>query len=1166
MLVNASDHCVNSTGSAYPVTFIKFYYTPDGYIEVVNNGQGVRQDYHTGAKMHAPQLAFGKLFKGTNLKKDKTSITGGTNGIGAKLPNIFSLEFLLETIYNHIDGSRTIYKQKWHNHMQQVDVPTIENTKKTPYTSIKFLPDYYGEFGYGKDTMTIAEIHSTLIDVFRMRTYRLAAYIGWHSTKKCKVYFNDVLVPVSNMCDLAKIMFPGEPILSMEIKPDNDEFCNYPWEIHAVITESDAKSGSGKTHNQISNVNGVATIRGGKHVDYIMDQIVGHIKEKLTKELKTEKISFQPSYVSSNIVLFLNTKIPGVGWTGQRKDEATIPLRGKNHQLTHYELNKKFLDNTARAIKDKIMERICDKSNETKNKKKKVSHDKYKSAELAGTKYSQECALGLPEGDSAEELVKKGLTYTPKGHKEPLMGGFKKNGIFTLGGVIINVRKCIKIIVTKNGKKTKKMTQKLENNKFFGPFLEITGLDINSEYDPKSATYAAEMKKLRYGCIIGFVDQDKDGIGKIFSLILSMFQYVWPNLLSAGYVKRFATPLRRAMPKAGGAIIEFFTDAEYERWSKTVDTNKYRIDYVKGLASNEIRDVYYMFENFKKRIYTYYPDDFTDDIFDKFFGEDAEKRKVELRTPLDVPSEELLRTQNQLMKISCTHHTIYEAKAQKKEDLFQKLWSAIDGMNESGRKIVYGASIIFRSTNERMKIASMVGDIMTKTNYHHGDQSLAKSIIAKSFISTGGIQLPVLTPCSLGHGTRDEGGSNQGGPRYVYSKYNKKLMNLLIPNDELPLLDYVFDEGDRCEPKYFIPILPMAVLESTEMPANGWKIKTWARDVFAVIATVKKMIYGADLSKLNLELPPLKYDHRGYKGKFTYISGELYSVGCYERKGNTIIITDLPLRVWTKTFEETVKKEKKLVEIVNDSEDENINIKISFISNEEFKKLFPNIHKNYASAEDYVAKNYCDDYIIEYLGLKSKIDSNLNMIGCLGEVIEFNTYIEIIKYWFPFRKELYIKRIERIRLLLQLEIQLLDNILRYVLNYTKMEISKVEEDVAIAKLANEKFDKLNVSVIRSPGFLTNEEIKYKAFNENTSYNYLLDTTDRQKLTPAINKFKENIAKLHNELHQLNQKASIGQFEGAAFWIEELDKLEEVIKEGFTTGWQFGDKNKFYYKK
>jgi DNA topoisomerase-2 len=93
-------------------------------------------------------------------------------------------------------------------------------------------------------------------------------------------------------------------------------------------------------------------------------------------------------------------------------------------------------------------------------------------------------------------------------------------------------------------------------------------------------------------------------------------------------------------------------------------------------------------------------------------------------------------------------------------------------------------------------------------------------------------------------GSRTRGGVDAGSPRYIYVKYNKKLGDTLFPPQDDWLLPYVFDEGQRCEPLYYVPVLPMSVLENMQIPATGWRICIWARDINFVIKNVKKMIKG----------------------------------------------------------------------------------------------------------------------------------------------------------------------------------------------------------------------------------------------------------------------------------------------------------------------------------
>ena len=68
-------------------------------------------------------------------------VTGGRNGYGAKLANIFSNEFVVETADSTL-GQK--YKQVFRNNMGDIGKPSITkaSTKaKSDYTKITFKPD-----------------------------------------------------------------------------------------------------------------------------------------------------------------------------------------------------------------------------------------------------------------------------------------------------------------------------------------------------------------------------------------------------------------------------------------------------------------------------------------------------------------------------------------------------------------------------------------------------------------------------------------------------------------------------------------------------------------------------------------------------------------------------------------------------------------------------------------------------------------------------------------------------------------------------------------------------------------------------------------------------------------------------------------------------------------
>ena len=86
----------------------------------------------------APRRA-GHLLAGSNFKDDQKKVTGGRNGYGAKLANIFSTEFTVETASS---GSGSRYKQVWKDNMLICGKPSIkDNAKGEDWTKISFVPD-----------------------------------------------------------------------------------------------------------------------------------------------------------------------------------------------------------------------------------------------------------------------------------------------------------------------------------------------------------------------------------------------------------------------------------------------------------------------------------------------------------------------------------------------------------------------------------------------------------------------------------------------------------------------------------------------------------------------------------------------------------------------------------------------------------------------------------------------------------------------------------------------------------------------------------------------------------------------------------------------------------------------------------------------------------------
>ena len=59
-------------------------------VSVTNDGDGIPIEEHPTEKVWVPELIFGHLLTSSNYDDSKERTTGGRNGYGAKLTNVFS--------------------------------------------------------------------------------------------------------------------------------------------------------------------------------------------------------------------------------------------------------------------------------------------------------------------------------------------------------------------------------------------------------------------------------------------------------------------------------------------------------------------------------------------------------------------------------------------------------------------------------------------------------------------------------------------------------------------------------------------------------------------------------------------------------------------------------------------------------------------------------------------------------------------------------------------------------------------------------------------------------------------------------------------------------------------------------------------------------------------
>src|SRR4029078_2557213 len=447
-------------------------------ISVYNNGQGIPIVKHAEHKIYIPELIFGNLLTRSHYDDTSQRIVGGGNGFGAKLCNIYSTSFIIETV----DSERGLcYIQKFSDNMYSRSEPKVTKCSKKSYTRISFKPDY--------QKFKMLELTADAIVLMKKRVYDCTAC----TNKNVAIYLDDVKLKQKEFQQYIGLYSPEKFVFE---RIENKDFI---WEIGINVSES---------FTQVSFVNGIATTQGGRHVDHVVNQIVKKLGEMISTKKKIENL--KSSYIKDKLFIFLRATIVNPSFSNQSKELLTTPV--KDFGIT-IDISDQFI---AKLYKTGIVEEVISFTNYKNQKdfakktdgvrKSKINIPKLEDANYAGTARSKECTLILTEGDSAKTFAISGFSII----------GRDRYGVFPLRGKLLNVREATQ--------------QQLLKNEEINNLKQIMGLQHNKKYETCDG--------LRYGSILILTDQDLDGI-HIRALIINMIHVWWTELLEMkGSVQR----------------------------------------------------------------------------------------------------------------------------------------------------------------------------------------------------------------------------------------------------------------------------------------------------------------------------------------------------------------------------------------------------------------------------------------------------------------------------------------------------------------------------------------------------------------------------------------------------------------------------------------------------
>lgn len=485
----------------------------DGSISVEDDG-GIPVQIHPEYKVYVPEMIFGELMSGSNFD-DSDRTTAGVNGLGIKLVNILSSKFSVETG----DGKKKFF-QTFTDGMTNRSSASIAN-KDFKGTKIEFIPDYE----YFKSSI------EENFDKLTKRVYDIAG-----CNPQLKVYLNSQLIEYKKFSDYVSYY------TSEYVYEESKDFS-----VAIAPTQSDS-------FMQVSFVNGVDTMVGGSHVEYVTNQIVSKLRELIKKK---HKIDVKPNIIKQQLFLIMKCTINAPAFNSQTKEYMCSEVRDFG---TSYQPSDKFIK---QIFESPVIENVlnwveAEKRREELAELKKVNKQTQTSNFLkriekfddATSKDRSECTLYLTEGDSASKTILAARDA-------------KTCGIFSLRGKFLNVRsESLKVLAANNE---------------FQSIMAIMGLKLGTKVN--------SIAELRFGKICLVTDSDLDG-HHISGLIFNMFHEFWPELFELGVIHKLTAPV--IMCQANKTRHEFKSKLDYEQWAKT--SPKHTKDYYKGLGSYSTAD------------------------------------------------------------------------------------------------------------------------------------------------------------------------------------------------------------------------------------------------------------------------------------------------------------------------------------------------------------------------------------------------------------------------------------------------------------------------------------------------------------------------------------------------------------------------------------------------
>ena len=412
--------------------------------------------------------------------------------------------------------------------------------------------------------------------------------------------------------------------------------------------------------------------------------------------------------------------------------------------------------------------------------------------------------------------------------------------------------------------------------------------------------------------------------------------------------------------------------------------------------------------------------------------------------------------------------------------------SYIDGLKNSTRKVVY--TVKKQNIKSQMKVSALGSKVVDTSGYLHGDTSIQGAIVTLAQDFCGSNNLPVMEPVGS-FGTRHI--PEAAAPRYIFTKPSKYFDYLFRKEDDHNLIEQEF-EGEKIEPMFYVPTLPLILLNGSTGIGVGFASTILARDLNNIISIVNNF-----LNKKKSEDELFKPSWKGFKGEVNYLGDNKWEVrGIANLNGKKLTITEVPISITLQKYISILRKAKEkgiITKYIDYSENDQFNFEVTLSDKE--------------AAKD-------KETIMTDLKLIETITENLVCIDENNSTKEFNSVKDIFKEYCKIRIEFLEKRLKSEIERLESEKNYLNECVSFILEVINNTINpKVKKDLLEKELAYKGYkiiDKLISMPIYSLTEDKVEELKKRLENK------ILELEKMKKETP-ITLWKNDLKELEEQI-------------------------------------------------